>query len=230
MKKILPILMISLLLFGCGAKPCKHLKNCYQANPPLIDFVKETQPYVNYLYHGGWAKDQATVANAAKKYIKSRVADRGNKKFAVVFDVDDTLLASLNPLDYHANFAAIKKEQNEGKNPAIPATRSLFDFAKRQGIALFLITGRTADQTVVTEQNLRSQGVSGWNRIYFAPQHKVNAAVFKQSIRKKISQQGYDIIVNIGDQFSDLCGGYADRVYRLPNPFYTVPGCEALKK
>jgi len=31
------------------------------------------------------------------------------------------------------------------------------------------------------------------------------------------------IIVNAGDQESDLAGGYAERAYKLPNPFYYIP-------
>jgi len=41
--------------------------------------------------------------------------------------------------------------------------------------------------------------------------------------RGKIAAQGYTIIVNVGDQQSDLDGGYAERAYKLPNPFYYLP-------
>jgi hypothetical protein len=30
-------------------------------------------------------------------------------------------------------------------------------------------------------------------------------------------------VVNIGDQFSDLAGGFAERVFKLPNPYYFIP-------
>jgi len=33
--------------------------------------------------------------------------------------------------------------------------------------------------------------------------------------------QGYAIVVNIGDQMSDLDGGFAERTFKLPNPFYS---------
>ena len=41
--------------------------------------------------------------------------------------------------------------------------------------------------------------------------------------RKKLVDQGYTIIVNIGDQMSDLDGGFAERTFKLPNPFYFIP-------
>ena len=41
--------------------------------------------------------------------------------------------------------------------------------------------------------------------------------------RAQIEQQGYTIIANLGDQPSDLAGGYAERTYQLPNPFCRIP-------
>ncbi len=35
--------------------------------------------------------------------------------------------------------------------------------------------------------------------------------------------EGYRIIASIGDQWSDLEGGSAERVFKLPNPFYQIP-------
>ena len=36
-------------------------------------------------------------------------------------------------------------------------------------------------------------------------------------------KRGYDILVNVGDQRSDLTGGYARRGFKLPNPMYLIP-------
>src|SRR6185312_25067 len=42
--------------------------------------------------------------------------------------------------------------------------------------------------------------------------------------RKHIEQDlGYDIALNVGDQWSDLQGGYADHYLKLPNPTYYLP-------
>jgi HAD superfamily, subfamily IIIB (Acid phosphatase) len=35
--------------------------------------------------------------------------------------------------------------------------------------------------------------------------------------------QGYDIVGDFGDQFSDLKGGHADKVFKMPNPNYYLP-------
>jgi len=46
---------------------------------------------------------------------------------------------------------------------------------------------------------------------------------YKSSARKAIQERGYKIIANIGDQQSDLDGDFADKTFRVPNPFYFIP-------
>jgi len=33
-------------------------------------------------------------------------------------------------------------------------------------------------------------------------------------------KEGYVIVANVGDQNSDLVGGYCRKFFKLPNPFY----------
>jgi predicted secreted acid phosphatase len=46
---------------------------------------------------------------------------------------------------------------------------------------------------------------------------------YKSATRAHIESLGYDIVANLGDQFSDLTGGSADRTFKLPNPNYFLP-------
>ena len=46
---------------------------------------------------------------------------------------------------------------------------------------------------------------------------------YKSGTRAYIESQGYDIVADMGDQFSDLQGGFADRVFKMPNPNYYLP-------
>jgi len=48
------------------------------------------------------------------------------------------------------------------------------------------------------------------------------ARIFKPRNRESIEKEGYHIVLNIGDQASDLAGCCAERVFKLPNPFYLV--------
>ena len=60
--------------------------------------------------------------------------------------------------------------------------------------------------------------------MYFWPRDsKETVKQFKLAMRKKIHDMGYDVILNLGDQHSDLLGGYAENNIKLPNPFYLIP-------
>ena len=50
-----------------------------------------------------------------------------------------------------------------------------------------------------------------------------SAADFKAPERRKIAEQGYSILLSMGDQASDLEGGFAERTFKLPNPVYYLP-------
>jgi acid phosphatase len=64
-----------------------------------------------------------------------------------------------------------------------------------------------------------------WTALILKPDDltTTSAVDFKAPERKKLVDQGYTIIVNIGDQMSDLDGGFAEQTYKLPNPFYFIP-------
>jgi HAD superfamily, subfamily IIIB (Acid phosphatase) len=53
--------------------------------------------------------------------------------------------------------------------------------------------------------------------------HFTSAADFKAPERRRIAEQGYTIVLALGDQESDLSGGYAERIFKLPNPVYYLP-------
>jgi len=47
--------------------------------------------------------------------------------------------------------------------------------------------------------------------------------LYKSGTRAYIESQGYTIVANFGDQFSDLFGGYSMRKFKMPNPNYYLP-------
>ena len=49
-----------------------------------------------------------------------------------------------------------------------------------------------------------------------------SAAEFKVGARRDLINRGYNIVAAVGDQASDLNGGFAERVYKLPNPLYVI--------
>ena len=111
-----------------------------------------------------------------------------------------------------------------GQSKAIPPTLALARRARQLGVAVFFISGRRTNMREATERNLREQGYE-WTGLILLPDDAQFASVvdFKAPERRKITEQGYTIILSIGDQESDLKGGYAERTFKLPNPVYYLP-------
>lgn len=181
-------------------------------------------------YHdsGAYQQDEASVIAQAIAYLKTRIATPSAKPLAIVLDIDETSLSNYQDmltLDFGGTLADITRAENKGKDPAIKPTLELYQFAKAHNVAVFFITGRTEDARAATIKNLQAAGYTNWNGLILkSPNyHKKSASVYKTEARKALAAQGYDIVLNIGDQNSDLVGGYADKTLKLPNPYYFIP-------
>jgi predicted secreted acid phosphatase len=189
----------------------------YDSGAYLTNLQQATAPAV------AWIDDQAP-----------RVA-----RPAVVFDVDETSLSNWEAIkanDFGRVGAGPCDELPEGpcgwlawdrraQGAVIPPTLGVFTTAKERGASVFFITGRDESQRAATERNLRDAGYVGYEQLIMEPTgaHYVSAADFKAPQRAQIEAQGYTIIANIGDQPSDLAGGFSQQTYLLPNPFYRIP-------
>ncbi len=67
-------------------------------------------------------------------------------------------------------------------------------------------------------------GYAGWEHLYMRPVIYTQSSIvpFKSAARREIEGKGYAVILNMGDQWSDLKGGYAERSVKLPNPYYFI--------
>lgn len=186
------------------------------------------------LYHdsGEYDVDQEQVAQEAISFLNSKISEnlrRGEpKKLAVVFDIDETSLSNYkillsNGFAYHSH--VLLSELKEAEDPAISPTLKLYEFAKEKELAIFFITGRPEKIRLATEANLISAGYTEWKKVFLKPDDydKKSVIPYKSGARKSIVDEGYTIVVNIGDQWSDLAGGYSERVFKMPNPYYYVP-------
>jgi acid phosphatase len=111
-----------------------------------------------------------------------------------------------------------------GQSKALPPTLALVSRARALGVGVFFISARPHALQGITEQNLREQGYA-WEDVVVLPEGASfgSAVEFKAPERKKVSERGFTILVNMGDQESDLKGGYAERTFKLPNPVYFLP-------
>lgn len=158
---------------------------------------------------------------------------------AVVFDIDETALSNWEVLkandfgriiggpcdDLPHGPCGFRAWDSRAQSTVIAPTQDVFRTALDSGAAVFFITGRGESQRAATEQNLTATGYAGYTRLIMEPvgAHYASAADFKAPQRAEIENQGFTIIANLGDQPSDLDGGFAERTYLLPNPFYRIP-------
>ncbi|WP_406836735.1 HAD family acid phosphatase [Streptomyces sp. AHU1] len=192
-----------------------------------------------------YAKDLARLDAAAKRHIDqaARKAHHRHEKAAVVFDIDDTLLLSLDyekKTNYTYNSASWAAYVAQADRPAVFGSPDLVKYAASKGVEVFYNSGLKESQRASAVENLKKVGVdvnldsahmflkdaanppaylsdcataAAWN---------CTTVQYKAGTRKHIESLGYDIVANFGDQYSDLEGGYADKTYKLPNPTYFV--------
>jgi predicted secreted acid phosphatase len=85
-----------------------------------------------------------------------------------------------------------------------------------------LITGRPESDRKPTILNLVRDQVS-YDGLYLRDHHGgPPAEEYKTAVRQQIEKMGFKIVVNIGDQFSDLAGGYSLDCEKLPNKMYFI--------
>lgn len=185
---------------------------------------------IRYHDSGEYEKDISAQIDKALVYLKSRLVknDFHGKKPAVVLDIDETSLsnyANLVRLDFGGTLDEIRADEDKGNDAVIAPTLKLYQFAIAHHVDVFFITGRQENERQDTINNLQNVGYANWKQLTLrddANKTKL-AEEYKTPVRKQITEQGYDIILNIGDQQSDLNGGYADKTIKLPNPYYFIP-------
>jgi len=183
-------------------------------------------------YHdsGEWAKDFATQFKLASKDLdKALTVKKGKKKPkgtpTLILDIDDTSLSSYD--------CAAKKDFIPGSNGIcavtenLPAIKGALDLAKKavkKKVKLVFITARPENETIraFTEKNLKVAGYTMKHALTMKPSGIAaeTSAAYKTAARKALIKGGARIVLNVGDQQSDLSGGAAQYAVKLPNPMY----------
>jgi predicted secreted acid phosphatase len=197
------------------------------AEPRNIFHVHEG--LVKYYETGEYAEEIQTQVSQAKRYLNQALTNKNlkGKRLAVVFDIDETLLSGfyyMKQLKFGGTLKQIYAIADRDDLPAIKSMRDLFLFAQKNGYAVFLLTGRLESDRASTIKNLHREGMSGWKQLYLRPKKVFKTTIaYKSAMRRRIEENGYVIVLSMGDQESDLQGGYAIHPLKLPNPFYLIP-------
>lgn len=217
LKKILNFLLISLLLTNpiAFAQPPQNL---YYAKQRLIEYHQS----------GQYKKDVKQVIARARNYLHEVARKLRTQKLAIVFDIDETTLSNyqyIKARQFGGTNKDFETDESRADAPAIQASLALFNEAKKHNIAIFFVTGRREYKRRFTEKNLYLAGYRGWQALIMKPNNYRATSVipYKSHARQLIESKGYKIALNIGDQDSDLAGGYALKGFKLPNPYYYLP-------
>ena len=176
---------------------------------------------VAYRRSGEWVRDTRETNARALAALRQRLDVR---RPLLVLDVDDTALSSYACLLAAGFERAGTNCGAAGDMPAIASTLRLFRFARANGVAVVFLTGRAATMREVTEANLRAAGYTGRWRLIMRSQDEraLTARRYKTRERRALTRGGRRVVVNVGDQRSDLRGGWAGRTFKLPNPMYVI--------
>jgi len=215
----LSFIIIFLFTAGCTARPVQ---------PVLVNIQQARAAVEAYHANGQYLHDIKVIINDLRKHIEETLASDKYTKPAIVFDIDETLLSNYQAekeMGFNFSPRYWRYWVNMSKAPAIEPVKILYDFAVSKELTVFIITGRKVSVRQQTVRNLKQEGYSHWTNLFFREKwdEKKTAQQYKTAIRKQLSEQDeYQIIANLGDQESDLAGGYAVRTFKLPNYMYII--------
>ena len=139
-------------------------------------------------------------------YLKNVRKENPDRNLAIVLDIDDTMI-----------YSNTKK--------SIKEIKKIYNSAKNNKITIFIITARFKNEFNIkhTRNELVSNGFGYFNRLFLMPyEYFLNNKIglYKSQARNWISQK-YQIILNIGDQWTDIYPHGA--LIKMPNKYYIIP-------
>ncbi|KAH0687653.1 hypothetical protein KY285_018211 [Solanum tuberosum] len=190
----------------------------------------QCEGYVGHYMLGKQYRDDCyNIVAAAIQYAKSL---KIGKDDVWVFDIDETTLSNL---PYYARsdvaFGSIKYNDTtfdewtrEGKAPTVPAALFLYNTVLSMGIKPVFISGTKEEFRQIRITNLNKVGYHSWIRLILKGVNDTGSSMkYKSRKRAELVKDGYRIVGNIGDQWSDLLGDYVgQRTFKLPDPMYYI--------
>ncbi|MEU1424567.1 HAD family acid phosphatase [Kitasatospora sp. NPDC005751] len=150
-----------------------------------------------------WLADVGAAIAPARAYVEQRTATPTGEKPAIVFDIDNTTLAT----HFHP-FAM----------PGIAPVVELAQYAHSRGVAIIFVTARVDFIDPITRHSLAAAGYTV-DELHgrdlcdlFKPVQQ-----YKTDERVEVENEGYTIIASVGNNWTDLDGGHAERTFKLPD-------------
>lgn len=108
------------------------------------------------------------------------------KQLSVIFDIDNTLLL-------------------EDGSP-VKECVDFYHYCLRKGVTVFIVTARSSKQSHInyTISQLKNNTIDNFESIYFRPPDVTDIFNYKFLCRKNIYDKGYQTLISIGDQLTDI--------------------------
>jgi predicted secreted acid phosphatase len=183
-----------------------------------IDFSKTSD------YKKETDKAIADAYAACKQFLKNKEGGKLKGLPAVVSDLDETLIDNRPHFEATPkfNWPAFEAWIKQADAPLLPRTAEFLAWARKNGFAIFFVTGRREGLRADTIANLVKRQVAYDGLLMRKEGDKGGAESVKVPLRQEVEKMGFTIVVNIGDQWSDLAGGHAVDCEKLPNKIYLV--------
>jgi predicted secreted acid phosphatase len=175
---------------------------------------------------GAYAKSVSAAWAKATKVLKAELAGKKGKKIrkpAVVLDIDETAMSNMGCLEAAGfELSGLATCVVNGESKAFPGARAFVKLAQKLRATVFYITGAPEAVCPARVRNLADQGFTGKLDVTCRPAGDTADTLvpYKSGARAAIEKRGYTIVLNVGDQRSDLAGGHSRKVVLVPNPVY----------
>lgn len=212
--------------------------NLGQDKLAVQDFYGDTEDAAGHHHASqGSAWDQQTTAEvaAAQAHLAKRLAE-GVRNPAIVLDIDDTSELTYGweaDRDFGFDEAAQRDAIRHRAFEPIGPTRELARWAAEHGVKVYFLTGRGESLGPDSLRNLAAEGFPQPAGAFFKPERSApdylpcgldcSTIEYKSGTRAHLEDHGEHIVLNLGDQHSDLAGGHAEKPVKLPNPMYYLP-------
>jgi len=177
-----------------------------------------------YYRNGEYSNEVKVQLDKLKEKLKSHPA---GEKDIILMDVDETALNSFEfisgtDFDFYPHLW-----ENWMLKGEIPSNEPVLQFYREMsaaGFSFMFLTGRMHIFREATEKNLKAEGFWPYLRLITRLEEEdgLEPAVFKTRVRQSLTDEGYRILANVGDQESDIEGGLALFPLRLPNFLYQI--------
>jgi len=118
----------------------------------------------------------------------------------VMFDIDDTLL----------------NVNDDGSLSPIKPIIKLLRYCLNNGITVLILTARDSRYLKGTKNDLKENGID-YDYLYLRKSPEDDHQFFKSEVKRKYTEQGFTVVMSIGDNEIDIVGDYSGYSIKLPN-------------